>query len=65
MPIYLYSFLLVQSAYLFGIVLGMGLVGISLTFAIDEWVRAFLMLRRGWGASLFAYAAFARQTAPR
>ncbi|WP_374017083.1 MATE family efflux transporter [Paenibacillus thiaminolyticus] len=42
----------VPLAYLFGIVFGLGLAGIWLAFAIDEWVRALVMLRRwskrGW-----------------
>ncbi|WP_338139515.1 MATE family efflux transporter [Paenibacillus thiaminolyticus] len=42
----------VPLACLFGIVFGLGLAGIWLAFAIDEWVRALVMLRRwskrGW-----------------
>lgn len=42
----------VPLAYLFGIVVGLGLAGIWLAFAVDEWVRALVMLRRwskrGW-----------------
>ncbi|WP_195574617.1 MATE family efflux transporter [Paenibacillus sp. 1001270B_150601_E10] len=33
-------------AYLFGIVLNFGLAGIWIAFAIDEWVRSLVMLRR-------------------
>ncbi|MDU5142032.1 MAG: MATE family efflux transporter [Paenibacillus dendritiformis] len=42
----------VPLAYMFGIVFGLGLAGIWLAFAADEWVRALVMLRRwskrGW-----------------
>ncbi|MCY9517500.1 MATE family efflux transporter [Paenibacillus apiarius] len=36
----------VPLAYLFGIIFELGLTGIWLAFAIDEWVRALVMLRR-------------------
>lgn len=36
----------VPAAYLFGIVWGYGIYGIWLAFIIDEWIRAYLMLRR-------------------
>lgn len=36
----------VPAAYLFGIVWGYGIYGIWLAFIIDEWIRAYFMLRR-------------------
>lgn len=36
----------IPAAYLLGIVWGYGIYGIWLAFIIDEWIRAFLMLRR-------------------
>jgi putative MATE family efflux protein len=41
----------VPLAYMFGNVFHMGLVGIWLAFAIDEWIRAFMMLHRWWRRS--------------